>query len=122
MARARNDFKAQDLTLKMLKGNESFRNVKFCIPAICKLNMEDTKMTSHAENGLKIQSVSLGKGKVAWKVDFPPVGLKNSKLTGQWESLEEALVALKSSASKAQVDPKTVALADEKCPDTPWGS
>ncbi|NCF55073.1 MAG: hypothetical protein GWP41_02250 [Planctomycetia bacterium] len=79
-------------------------------------------MTSHAENGLKIQSVSLGKGKVAWKVDFPPVGPKNSKLTGHWESLEEALVALKSSASKAQVDPNTVALADEKCPDTPWGS
>lgn len=34
-------------------------------------------MTSHAEKGLKVIAVSLGKGKVAWKVDFPPVGRKD---------------------------------------------
>ncbi len=77
-------------------------------------------MTSHAEDGLKIISVSLGKGKVAWKVDFPPIGRKDSRLKGHWESLEEALNAIKNSCSIEEVDPKTALLADEHCPDTPW--
>lgn len=79
-------------------------------------------MTSHAENGLKVIAVSLGKGKVAWKVDFPPVGRKDSRLKGQWESLEEALTVLKNSCHKSQVDPETASMADEHCPDTPWAS
>ena len=77
-------------------------------------------MTSHAENGLKIISVSLGKGKVAWKVDFPPVGRKDARLMGQWETLEDALGVLKNTCQKSEVDPKTASMADEHCPDTPW--
>ncbi|OUU25329.1 MAG: hypothetical protein CBC13_02255 [Planctomycetia bacterium TMED53] len=79
-------------------------------------------MTSHAEEGLKIISVSLGKGKVAWKVDFPPIGRKDSRLKGQWETLEEALEALKNYCPRAAVDPNTASLAEEHCPDTPWAS
>lgn len=78
-------------------------------------------MTSHAEGGLKVTSVSMGKGQVAWKIDFPPVCRKDNRLTGVWNSLEEALSVLKQTSSRSEVDPETAALADEHCPEISWG-
>ena len=77
-------------------------------------------MTSHAEGGLKIASVSLGKGEVAWRIDFPPVCLKDMRLKGQWNSLGEALAVLKKCSPRETVDPDTADLADEHCPEIPW--
>ncbi|MDE0959783.1 MAG: hypothetical protein OSB09_03300 [Planctomycetota bacterium] len=78
-------------------------------------------MTSHAERGLKVTSVSLGKGEVAWKVDFPPVGRKDPRLTGQWKTLEQVLDRIKKVCSRELVDEATAQLADERCPESPWG-
>jgi hypothetical protein len=79
-----------------------------------------TNMTSHAENGLKVASVSVGKGQIAWRIDFPPVCRKDGRLTGQWDSMEEALSVLKKCSTRETVDPKTADLADEHCPEIPW--
>lgn len=78
-------------------------------------------MTSHAEQGIKVTLVSLGKGEVAWKVDFPPVGPKDPQLKGQWKSLDQALEMIKKVSSRELVDDATAQLADERCPDSPWG-
>ena len=77
-------------------------------------------MTSHAEGGLKVASVSLGKGEVAWRIEFPPVCMKDIRLKGQWNSLEEALTVLKKYCSRQDVDPDTADLADEHCPEISW--
>ncbi len=79
-----------------------------------------TQMTSHAENGLKVASVSVGKGLVAWRIDFPPVCRKDARLTGQWDSMEEALSVLKKWSSRESIDPQTADLADEHCPEIAW--
>ncbi|MEE2882988.1 MAG: hypothetical protein VYD70_04615 [Planctomycetota bacterium] len=77
-------------------------------------------MTSHAEGGLKVTSVSMGKGEVAWRIDFPPVCRKDARLKGQWDSLEEALTILKKCSPRDGVDPETADLADERCPEVSW--
>ena len=84
-------------------------------------------MTSHAEGGLKVTSVSMGKGEVAWRIDFPPVCRKDAPerrsvgvLAKQWDSLEEALTILKKCSPRDGVDPETADLADERCPEVSW--
>ncbi len=79
-------------------------------------------MTSHAEGGLKVTSVSLGKGRVSWKVDFPPVCRKDPRLRGEWDSMEEVLEILKRVSSRDSVDEITAQLADSRCPDVAWES
>ena len=86
------------------------------------LNIEKgmMKMTSHAEGGLKVTPVSMGKGRVAWRIDFPPVCRKDERLKGQWDSLEEALRVLKECSPRSGVESETAALADERCPEISW--
>lgn len=79
-------------------------------------------MTSHAEGGLRVTAVSLGKGEVAWKVDFPPFCRRDPRLKREWKSLEEALGALKRVSERDAVDATTADLADQRCPEITWGS
>lgn len=72
--------------------------------------------------GIGIQSVSLGKGLVSWKVAFPPLSRKNQRLTGNYESLDELLSDLKKYSSEEQLAPEVRKLMSERDVSGDWGS
>jgi len=71
-------------------------------------------------NGIRLSSVSMGKGFVEWQVVYPSLAQKNEDLQARYGDLRLACEELKRHCSKGDVDPETVALADREQPDLPW--
>ncbi len=72
--------------------------------------------------GIRLDSVSMGKGFVEWHVHYPPVAKKIRELKGRYDDLNEACADLKRYCLKEEVNGETVRLVEEQCPDISWGS
>lgn len=73
-------------------------------------------------SGIRLESVSIGKGTVTWRVVYPHLARKNRNLEREYGELGEACVALKRFLDRDELDPKTAALVEEHAPEGAWGS
>lgn len=72
--------------------------------------------------GIRIQSVSLGKGLVCWQVQFPPLARKNNRLIGEYQALDDLLVDVRRFCSEDQVDQEVIDMMKEREVSEDWGS
>ncbi len=68
-----------------------------------------------------IETVSLGKGLVNWKVHFPPMAKRHPQVKKEYGDLQEVCRDVKRHLEREQVDPETVALVEQHCTDLEWG-
>jgi hypothetical protein len=72
--------------------------------------------------GIRIQSVSLGKGHVAWNVQFPSMSRRRRGVQKQYARLQEACAAVKAHCSREECAPEAIELIEKHVPDGDWGS
>lgn len=72
--------------------------------------------------GIALVSVSMGKGIVHWRVDYPHLARRNRHLQKEYADLDEACTELKRHLSRDQVEAKTAQLVEERAPEGEWGS
>ncbi|MFQ5655681.1 MAG: hypothetical protein ACE5GW_13250 [Planctomycetota bacterium] len=75
-----------------------------------------------AEKGIRLESVSMGKGIVRWRVQFPPLARRDRNIRREYGDLMEAIGDVKRFCERAQVAEGTARLIEEKLPDGKWGS
>ena len=73
-------------------------------------------------NEIRLESVSMGKGFVRWRVVTPRLRKRPRDLEKDYEDLTSACVAVKALFLEQEVDPDTVALVEERDPEGTWGS
>ena len=71
---------------------------------------------------IRLESYSMGKGYVKWRVCYPPMAKKIRGLATEFESLAEAAEALKAHCTREQLDPATAALVEHQLPSAPWNA
>ena len=71
---------------------------------------------------IELQSVSMGKGIVHWRVVYPHLSRRNRHLQKEYRELDEACQCLKRYLHRDDVDPRTAALVDERITEGTWGS
>ena len=69
-----------------------------------------------------LESVSMGKGFVHWRVNLPPFKRRPRTLQKQYASLEEACSAVKGHYLREEVEPATADLIEKQDPEGTWGS
>lgn len=72
-------------------------------------------------SGVRLESVSLGKGFVNWRVVLPPMSRRPRGLEKEYESRVDACQAVKKYFLEDEVDPETVAAITEHAPGGQWG-
>ena len=72
-------------------------------------------------SGVYLETVSLGKGLVNWKVHFPTLGKTRKSIEKEYDDLVQACRDLKRFLNKDEVDPETAGLIEQQCPDGEWG-
>ena len=73
-------------------------------------------------NTIQLQSVSMGKGIVHWRVVYPSLAKRNRNLKKEYRELDEACADLKRFLKAEQVEPKTRAMVEERAPAIEWGA
>ncbi len=73
-------------------------------------------------SGVSIETVSIGKGIVNWRVHFPPLAKRHPRVEEEYDDLQEACCDIKRYLEREQVDPETVTLVEQRCPELKWGS
>ena len=73
-------------------------------------------------HGARIESVSMGKGEVRYKVVMPPLKKRPRALDEDYADLTSACVAVKRFFLRDEVDPDTATQAEERDPTGAWGS
>ncbi len=73
-------------------------------------------------NEIRLESVSIGKGFVRWRVVTPRLKKRPRDLEEDYEDLTSACEVVKALFLEQEVDPDTVALVEERDPDGTWGS
>jgi len=72
-------------------------------------------------NGIQLRSVSIGKGIVHWRVEYPTMAKKNRNLRREYENLDEACAEMKRFLRKDQLDPATAKIVEDRAPEGAWG-
>ena len=73
-------------------------------------------------NEIRLESVSIGKGFVRWRVVTPRLQKRPRDLEKDYEDLTSACEVVKALFLEHEVDPDTVALVEERDPEGTWGS
>ncbi len=73
-------------------------------------------------SGIQLQSVSIGKGTVTWRVVYPHLARKNRNLKREYVEVDEACVDLKRFLHRDDLDAGTAALVEKNVPEGAWGS
>ncbi len=71
--------------------------------------------------GVRIESVSVGKGHVAWCVHFPPLARRRREIEKQYDRLQDACAAVKKYCRREECDPETALRVEHVVPDGGWG-
>ena len=74
------------------------------------------------KTGVYLETVSLGKGYVSFRVQVPPMAKRNPHLKKEYDDLDEACRDLKRFLGRDEVDPETVLVVEKQCPEGHWGS
>ena len=72
--------------------------------------------------GIRIESVSLGKGYVSYRVHFPPLSRRNRAVQKEYPRLARACEAIKRHCRREDCEPETIALVERHVPDGEWSS
>jgi hypothetical protein len=72
-------------------------------------------------DSIRLESTSMGKGIVHWRVVYPHLAKKHRELQREYADLDAACADLKRCLRRDQVDAKTAALVDERAPAGEWG-
>jgi hypothetical protein len=73
-------------------------------------------------NAIQLQSVSMGKGIVHWRVVHPSLSRRNRNLKKQYADLDEACADLKRFLIADEVEARTRAMVEERAPAGEWGT
>ena len=71
---------------------------------------------------VKIESVSIGKGFVQWRVILPALQRRPRTLKREYAQLQDACTAVKKNFAREEVTTETATLVEEHDPHTSWGS
>ena len=75
---------------------------------------------SSTDPGIRLESVSLGKGLVSWRVNYPPLARRNRAVQPEYERLEDACAALIEHCAREDCDPETIERVERNCPGRTW--
>ncbi len=78
--------------------------------------------STSASGGIRIESVSLGKGYVAWRIQYPPLVRRRRELKAEYPKLAEACEAVQRWCRRDECDPQTAALVEKNAPEGEWAS
>lgn len=73
-------------------------------------------------SGVRMESVSLGKGFVRWCVVMPPMSRRPRGLEKDYETRAEACEAVKKFFLQEEVETQTATTVGEQAPGGQWGS
>ena len=73
-------------------------------------------------SGVRMESVSLGKGFVRWRVVMPPMSRRPRGLEKDYETRTGACEAVKKFFLEEEVEPQTATSVAEHAPGGKWGS
>ena len=73
-------------------------------------------------SGVYIETVSLGKGYVNWKVHFPTLAKRLPGVKSEYDDLIAACKDVKRFLRREEVDPETVTQVEQHYADGKWGA